>query len=666
MVKKFLASALFCFICTIHLFAQYDPSHFYMMGRRALMEGKYSTAIESFNVLSRIDTSDCEAYFFRGISKYNLGDYVGAEKDFDMTLKKNPLYTQGYHYRAITKSQEGKFDEALEDLAHAVDLRPGYIELYFSRGVTFFMSQQFENAIKDFNKYIKNRPKEGAAYLNRGASHLFLGDTTLALADFNKAIQLDMYDADAYVRRSRIYAMKEEYDTAINDLDIALRLDTTNTYAYFNRALLKYDKKDINGALADLEKVLQDEPGNALTLYNRAIIYASVSDYEKALDDFDRVLNINPENVLAYFNRGSVFLEMGRYSSAINDYSKAIDLYPDFAKAYMNRAYAKNMIGQYRSAQQDYDTAQKKIGEYQAKTSTSEGYEAFADTTQQYNHLIALEADFAKKNFDNELLQYREVDINLKPLYRFKLSDNNKSAESVATIGRRLLYQPLSDFYQAVPVSLTFSADTKSGAVDLQKIHSDLLKLLTSERSANNLFAKGVAESASNQFNTALNYYDEAINKNGNNPFYHINKGVLQADMIDFISSMDNNVRVLTLDNSTTTKTRVQDGSRRNYDYSAAIEEMKTAAELAPDFPYTYYNLGNLSCLNDNLPDAIAQYTKALELYSNIPEAYYNRGLIQIYLQDKEKGCLDISMAGELGISDAYSVIKKYCTETIE
>jgi hypothetical protein len=41
--------------------------------------------------------------------------------------------------------------------------------------------------------------------------------------------------------------------------------------------------------------------------------------------------------------------------------------------------------------------------------------------------------------------------------------------------------------------------------------------------------------------------------------------------------------------------------------------------------------------------------------------AYYNRGLVLIYLKDKEKGCIDLSRAGELGVADAYSVISKYC-----
>ncbi|MBO4767928.1 MAG: tetratricopeptide repeat protein, partial [Bacteroidales bacterium] len=72
-------------------------------------------------------------------------------------------------------------------------------------------------------------------------------------------------------------------------------------------------------------------------------------------------------------------------------------------------------------------------------------------------------------------------------------------------------------------------------------------------------------------------------------------------------------------------------------------------------------NLGNLYCLSGDLPESISRYTKAIETAPNIGEAYYNRGLVLIYLKDKDKGCIDLSVAGELGIEDAYGVIKKYC-----
>ena len=44
-------------------------------------------------------------------------------------------------------------------------------------------------------------------------------------------------------------------------------------------------------------------------------------------------------------------------------------------------------------------------------------------------------------------------------------------------------------------------------------------------------------------------------------------------------------------------------------------------------------------------------------------DAYFDRGLVLIYIKDKEKGCIDLSRAGELGVEDAYAVISKCCEE---
>ena len=40
---------------------------------------------------------------------------------------------------------------------------------------------------------------------------------------------------------------------------------------------------------------------------------------------------------------------------------------------------------------------------------------------------------------------------------------------------------------------------------------------------------------------------------------------------------------------------------------------------------------------------------------------YWNRGLAKIKLGQIDSGCLDFSKAGELGHSEAYNSIKKYC-----
>lgn len=659
MYKKPFIIFLLVLLTAPALRAQFDLNHFYYQGRQALIDGKYSQAIDNFNILSRLDTARYEAFFFRGIAKYNLGDFTGAQMDFDRTIRLNPIYTPAYHYRAITLSRVGKYDLALKDLEEAVDLRPSYTGLYFSRGVTYFLSQQFERAISDFDRFIRKMPNEGDAYLNRGACYLFTGDTLRALQDYETAISKNRYDPEGYIRRSRIYGMQGRTDEAIEDLDTAIQLDSTNTFAYFNRALLRYDRKQVQEALSDLDRVLQDEPGNALTLYNRALIRMQVGDYANALEDLDRVLAINPDNVLAYFNRAALFTEMGRWRDAMDDYSKAINLYPDFAQAYMNRAYVKSLLGQYNSSRQDYQIAQSKISEYRERSADTSAAAAFADTSRRFNRLLALDADFAKKDFENELLQYRDVDIHLKPLYRFTAMDEVRRTNNLEALSRGYEDPAVDRFIASLPLPVRF--DARAGNAQEGSSAASSTGSAATPRSAHELFAKALRDTRARQFNSAMLCYDEAITLEPGNPYYYINRAALQAEMIDFLSSMETHVQVLTLDDSHAARTRVQDRVSRQYDYTPALSDMSRAEELDPGSPYVQYNLGNLYCLSGDLPESIARYSRALDITPYIPEAYYNRGLVLIYLKDKDKGCIDLSVAGEMGIQEAYAVIKKYC-----
>ena len=666
-VRKIVLVAVLVSCGIWQMSAQYDKSVFFYRGRLALSDGKYAQAIENFNVLSRLDTSDYWTFFFRGIAKYNLGDIRGAQQDFDRSVKLNPVFTSGYHYRAIALSRFGKYDEALADLEKAIDLRPGFIGLYFSRGVTYFLSRQFDKAVDDFNRYIRKEPKDPSAYLNRGASYLFLGDTLKALDDYNKAIRLDRFDPEGYIRRGRLHASKGDYADAIADMDKAIELDTTNTFAYFNRAIMLYEQKNYIAAMADLNRVLKEEPGNALTLYNRGLINAQVGAYEDALADMDRVLNINPENVLAYFNRASIFIEMGRFRDALEDYDKAIDLYPDFAKAYMNRAYVKNMLGDMEGSKEDYRMAQAKVAEY--RSASDKNAASFADTTRKYSSLIALDADFAKKDFNDELLQHRDIDIRLKSLYRFVLSASREDTRYALSRGYE---NPLLDRFIAgapVPVAVS-SADSALSAAALADAEEILYGESLDPEEAATSFFRALYESETKQFNSALSYYDKAV---GAEPeegmsalykaFYLMNRGVLKADMIDFISSIESNVQVLTMDDTGATRARVRDRVSQQYDYSGAIADIEQAAGIVKDIPYVYFDLGNLYCLAGEHIEAIDNYTEAIRLFPYMGDAYYNRGLVLIYLKDREKGCIDLSRAGELGVPEAYNVINRYCEE---
>ena len=654
-MKKFFLSIALTLVCSLSALAQYDQDVFMWRGRQALADGKYALAIQNFNILTRLDTTDYWSFFFRGIAKYNLGDYRGAQTDFDTSVRLNPVFTNGYHYRAITESRAGNYEAAFRDFDRALELRPGEIGIYFSRGVTSFLAQHFEDAVQDFDLYIKKEPKDPAAYLNRGASYLFLADTTKALADYNQAIRLDRFEPEGYIRRARIYSVQGLHDEAVADLNRAIELDTTNTFAYFNRALLLYENKDYNGAMRDFNTVLRHEPGNALTLYNRSLIYTQVGDYENALQDIDRVININPDNVLAHYNRAAIFVEMERWMDALADYNKAIELYPDFAKAYLNRSYVENMLGRTRESKADYETAQQKIREYRENSAQA----SYADTTRKYDALLAFDADFAQEDFDNELLQHRDVDIQLRPLYRFGLLPEREN-RSVA-LSHRYENALIDRFIDQMPLPVGISSTQTYG---------DGSVIFTN--TAEECFIKGLQELQNKRFTSALEWFDKAVQSAGDGnsrdkyasyykAFYLMNRGVLKAEMIDFIASLEGNVQTLSMDANSTTRARVSDRVARSYDYSDAIADIREALKILPDIPYLYFDLGNLLCLSSQFVEAIENYDMSIKLYPYMGDAYFNRGLVLIYLRDSEKGCIDLSRAGELGVDDAYSVISKYC-----
>ena len=172
------------------------------------------------------------------------------------------------------------------------------------------------------------------------------------------------------------------------------------------------------------------------------------------------------------------------------------------------------------------------------------------------------------------------------------------------------------------------------------------------------LFERGISQSLIKQYTNAVNTYSEAIELNPTNPFLYLNRATTRAEMIDFISSIDNSYQSITLDSDPAK--RLHNTGTRTYSYDEAIEDMNKVIKLYPDFAEGYYNRANLMAISGQLPEAYDDYTRAIELEPSLGEAYYNRGLVQIFMKDTRKGCMDLSKAGELGIEAAYDVLRQF------
>lgn len=155
-MRKFIGAILFLFcMFADNAGAQVNKQYFVWVGRDMVMDSRYREAIETLNILLRADPDAYEGYFWRGIAKYHLDDLLGAERDFTLTLAKNPVYTNAYQFRALTRSRLGNYDDAMKDFDEAIELRPDYPAPYYSRGVTNILTGRYREAVDDFNMYMR-------------------------------------------------------------------------------------------------------------------------------------------------------------------------------------------------------------------------------------------------------------------------------------------------------------------------------------------------------------------------------------------------------------------------------------------------------------------------------------------------------------------------------
>ena len=380
---------------------------------------------------------------------------------------------------------------------------------------------------------------------------------------------------------------------------------------------------------------------------------------------YNRVAEYSPDNVLVYYNRARLYAHLGEIRRAVADYTRAIELYPDFANAYLGRSDMRRILRDAAGAKRDREVAERKIAEYRSRLSDST-YSIYGDTTQRFNKLLSFESKIAGSSF--EQIKSRHTDngnmMTLLPMYRytFRLRDSIDTEQST----RRFHSQRAEDFAAKfknplLTISRLESNIEPDSLLRINRAYRDEIKHSEKGGEWLHLFELAISESLIKQYTNSVNTFTAAIEKNPSNPFLYLNRAAVRAEMIDFISSIDNGYQRISIE--TDPANRLHNSHTRIYDYDEAISDLNKAIKLDAHFAYAYYNRANLYALSGKLPEAFNDYTKAIELNPHFAEAYYNRGLIQIYMKDTRKGYLDVSKAGELGIVEAYELLRRYAKE---
>lgn len=272
-------------------------------------------------------------YFRSAMVQKSKGNHEQAIKDFGYFLKLHPkAHPPAYYYRGHTYMNMGNYQAAADDFVELTILEPESIDGPFSAGRAFYRLNNFEEAIKYFTQALDIDAFHAPSLNDRGMSYMYISKYVYALLDFRKAITAN-----------------PSFTMAYNNAGAA---------RYFNQDIDKPVKKDIEEARDYFTQAIELDSSLSLAYRNRAAMNLFLKDYEKALIDLEAAENINPKEVMVYFYRGVIHSDQENYSQAITAFDKAITLEQDMPYVYEEIGNLYKKQGNFEQAIQNYQKAQ--------------------------------------------------------------------------------------------------------------------------------------------------------------------------------------------------------------------------------------------------------------------------------------------------------------------
>lgn len=610
------------------------------LGSKAMQRGDHLQALEYLNRAIGMSGYNAEAFFLRAYVKYELDDVIGAERDFSEAIRLNPKNHEAYLYRGVARSEQMRYRVAFDDFNEALRLNDKDWRIYANRAYASLYLERYVDVISDCNKIINLKKADSKTYLLRGEAKVGLEMYNVAIEDFNRAISEDSTAMQPVLRRGIALTKLNRFDEAIADYESAMELDTSSLLPTFYRGMTYAEIGEQQSALDDFNTVLKSFPKNEVVLFNRAMLYGDLNRKSDALLDYNEVLRLNPNNILAHFNRALLFMEKSELDKALADLDKAIALFPEFVDAHETRLELLKRKGH----EQAFNDAAEQLEVIKQQLFYSDE-EVEEKQRAKLLKLTELKGDFQQPTKEVGKVQHRQVDIRLLPFYRISPFPETDADISVYDgYGR--------PFYNLGVITFTEDAPELSIEEAKQALFAILYK---DDVSPTELVRAIPLYARLREFGLAYNELDKGIASDEKQAAYYFARASLAQVELELRREAHlKKIGSLDIVDTVFQNAMEQLISRAEADYRKVVE-------LDPSMSFAYFNLGYLLATAERYEEAEVQFGKAAAVRGNFIKANYNRGLIRLVLGKTTKACEDLSLAGELGFTDAYSVINQYC-----
>ncbi len=670
--------------------AQIDVEHVISIGKNALHFEDYLVSIGYFG--QAIDSRPwlAEPYFYRAVAKLQLEDFGGAEADASLCLERNPFISRAYLLRGIARQNRSLYELAIRDYKKGLELAPNNQAMRLNMALSELGLKRYDEAKVSLNKLLRFSPKETKAYNILAYIALEKKDTIEAVRLSELSLHYDAMQTMPYKLKGQIALAQGQYAKGERAMDKAIEIEPRQADLYSLRALNRYQKNDLRGAMADYSEALSLAPDYKLARHNRALLLQQVGANNDAVQDWDYIIKQEPKNYIARYNRALIALDLGQYRTALKHLNIILKQYPTFAQGFFLRSKVYKAINKKQLAQKDYwhafDLQQNKAYLAKAKKEALKNKklratrQASDEAIEKYNLLMEDTSESKQEQvyYSSKIRgRIQNAQVVVEPFMPFYLSffDSRKLDRG----GRQTSYyaKELEALQNHSFANLKYIfLQTQAKALTQEQIQ-ELKKALKGKpkeqiNKASYFLLRGLVFALLQDYEQAMADYKVSLELEPSALAYlsasnaSLRRAILEQKdkqekslQLDFAKQKHRDNAVYT--NSPELKETTLQGKTLNA-FSHTVEALKDldkCIELAPNLSYAYFNRAYLFNRQGDQENALIDYSKTIKLNPQLGEAYFNRALIYLSQGKKNYGVADLGRAGELGIYQAYSIIKR-------
>lgn len=472
-------------------------------------------------------------------------------------------------------------------------------------------------SISYFNIVINYKPHLYEPYFYRGVAKFYLDDFSGTILDCTEAIKRNPYFPNSYELRGLAYINQQQYSLAVQDYQQATELSPDNRLLWHNLTLCHIELDSLDKADSIANIVIKKWSKHAEGYNIKAQIQLQKKDTAAAEALIDQALKVDKYNVNSISAKAGILISHEQYDEAIKYYTESLRLNPQNASSLINRALCYYHLNKYNEAMNDYDLA----------------------------------LDFEPRNFIghyNRGLLRAQVGADNLAIEDFNFILSINPDDMMATFNRATLLENTGDYQGAIRDYTTVINEYPKFLYGYER-RASARRLVGDTAGANRDEEHVLKERIAQRYG-----YSTPTSRQEN-------KTRKQSDF-----NIEDYNKLVEEDNSEQEQTYESEyrGKVQNREQSAKLilpnqNTYNIYKEAGQDSIITYFEQAFQDAQAGNLNEAIAGFTRVIEINDTFAEAYFNRGLLKLLADDSHSAIPDLSKAGELGIFQAYNIIKK-------